>query len=186
MHGKTAKATRGSTSQYYVAAELSRRGWIAAVTLGNSPHTDILCSNASGTLAVQIQVKTFQLVPDKGSKCPVGLKAEIDYGRRFFWVLVGIPADLEGRPIYYVIPSAKMKKHVVAAHQIFVKKTGKTNRFRAVRTPPDKGRDGWSIKRFAERWDLIEDKLKGIVGAKGAGAGGKGTGGDKTPGGGIG
>lgn len=36
--GKTA---RGNASQFYVAAELCRRGHAAAVTLGNTPGTDV-------------------------------------------------------------------------------------------------------------------------------------------------
>jgi hypothetical protein len=53
------------------------------VTLGNCPNTDILCSNAAGTKFAHIQVKTFR----PGDRtCTVGMKAEKNYGRNFFWV----------------------------------------------------------------------------------------------------
>jgi hypothetical protein len=75
------KSTRGNASQFFIAGELCRRGYSAVVTLGNTPNTDILCSNIGGTPFVHIQVKTF--VP--GSRtCSVGRKAEKCYAENFF------------------------------------------------------------------------------------------------------
>jgi|GEM_PF-7063310 len=45
----------------FVAGELCRKGDSAVVTLGNTPNTDIPCSNLEGTRFVHIQVKTFVL-----------------------------------------------------------------------------------------------------------------------------
>ena len=42
------KNSRASSSQFFVAAELCRRGYVAVVTMGNTPNTDILCSNSGG------------------------------------------------------------------------------------------------------------------------------------------
>ena len=39
------KIAQGNAAQLLVASELNRRGWSAAVTLGNTPHVDVLCSN---------------------------------------------------------------------------------------------------------------------------------------------
>lgn len=80
------KITRGNASQFFVAGELCRRGYSAVVTLGNTPNTDILCSNIAGTKFVHIQVKTF--VPGNNT-CSVGMKTEKDFGQRFFGFLGG-------------------------------------------------------------------------------------------------
>jgi len=53
------KSHRASASQFYVAAELCRRGLVANVTLGNCPNVDILCTNKSANRFAHIQVKTF-------------------------------------------------------------------------------------------------------------------------------
>jgi len=82
------KSTRGNASQFFIAGELCRRGYSAVVTLGNTPNTDILCSNIEGTEFVHIQAKTF--IPGIRT-CSVGKKAEKVYGPNFFWVLGGIP-----------------------------------------------------------------------------------------------
>jgi hypothetical protein len=42
---KESKNSRGSAAQFFVAGELCRRNLVAVVTMGNTPNTDILCSN---------------------------------------------------------------------------------------------------------------------------------------------
>jgi hypothetical protein len=48
----------GVAGEYFVAAELSLRGYLASITLRNSRGIDIIASNADGTKTVSIQVKT--------------------------------------------------------------------------------------------------------------------------------
>jgi len=157
------KSTRGNASQFFVAGELCRRGYSAVVTLGNTPNTDILCSNIQGTKFVHIQVKTF--VPGN-STCSVGLKAEKFFGNNFFWVLGGIPKHNQDADfVYYIIPSRIMAKNVTKANQLWLKTPGKLgqahkdNPVRVVHLPPRKSFSGWDISRYRNRWDLIEAKL---------------------------
>ena len=48
----------GVSGEYFVAAELSRRGFVASLTLRNTRGIDVLASNADATKSVGIQVKT--------------------------------------------------------------------------------------------------------------------------------
>ena len=50
----------GVSGEYFVAAELSRRGFIASITLRNTKGVDILASNSEASRSVAIQVKTNQ------------------------------------------------------------------------------------------------------------------------------
>ena len=43
MRKTSEKIAQGNAAQLLVASELNLRGWIAAVTLGNTPHVDVLC-----------------------------------------------------------------------------------------------------------------------------------------------
>jgi hypothetical protein len=158
------KSTRANASQFFVAGELCRRGYSAVITLGNTPNTDILCSNLEGTRFVHIQVKTF--LPGHRT-CSVGRKAEIDYGEAFFWVLGGIPApgsslDFE----YYIIPASEMAKHISEEHNLWLNSLGKKgqshndSKVRIVTLPPSKSSSGWDISEYRQRWELIEEKLK--------------------------
>ena len=48
----------GVAGEYFVAAELSLRGYLASVTLRNSRGIDIIASSADASKSVSIQVKT--------------------------------------------------------------------------------------------------------------------------------
>jgi hypothetical protein len=158
------KSTRGNASQFFVAGELCRRGYSAVITLGNTPNTDILCSNLAGTRFVHIQVKTF--VPGNRT-CSVGLKAEKPFGDNFFWVLGGIPEPKsEGEFEYYVIPAAVMAENVKRGHEQWLGGVGargqvrNDSKVRTVHLPPYKSYSGWDISDFCDQWDLIEAKLR--------------------------
>ncbi|MGB2998104.1 MAG: hypothetical protein WBC59_05650, partial [Phycisphaerae bacterium] len=45
----------GVSGEYFVAAELSRRGYIASITLRNTRGIDILAANADASRSVSIQ-----------------------------------------------------------------------------------------------------------------------------------
>jgi len=167
-----AKILRGNASQFFVAGELCRRGAVAVVTLGNCPNTDILCSNPEGTRFAHIQVKTF--VPG-GRTCSVGMKAEKNYGPKFFWVLAGIPSpplhggssQAEEAFEYFVIPCNEMAKNVSESHRLWLQAPGKKgqphaadNTIRTVRLPPGKSRNGWDILQYRDDWKPILDVLE--------------------------
>ena len=60
---KTSRLSTGLTGiagEYFVGAELSRRGYVASITLRSTCGIDILASNADATKSVGIQVKTNQ------------------------------------------------------------------------------------------------------------------------------
>ena len=157
------KSTRGNASQFFVAGELCRRGYAAVVTMGNTPNTDVLCSNIAGKKFVHIQVKTF--VP--GNKtCSVGQKAENDFGENFFWVLGGIPAPDSEKPFeYYIIPAAEMAMNVSKIHQKWLATPGKGGRqhqdskLRAVNVSAKSHEFFWSVAEYKNRWDLITKQL---------------------------
>lgn len=157
------KITRGNSSQFFVAGELCRRGYSAVVTLGNTPNTDILCSNIEGTKFVHIQVKTFR----PGDKtCSVGKKAEKDFGNRFFWVLAGIPEPgTDSLFKYFIIPSSVFAKAVSKSHKDWLNTPGKNgqahndNDVRTIVLPPHKSAFGWDISEYAEAWHLLEEQL---------------------------
>src|SRR5450759_4901365 len=50
----------GVAGEYFVAAELSRRGYIASISLRNTRGIDILATNQAATRSITIQCKTNQ------------------------------------------------------------------------------------------------------------------------------
>src|SRR5437667_9761896 len=88
----------GVAGEYFVAAELSRRGYVASITLRNTRGIDILASNADATKSVGIQVKTC-----RGTKPDwiLNKKAEADLAQNLFYVFVCLPPADE--PVFYVV-----------------------------------------------------------------------------------
>lgn len=159
------KSHRGNASQFFVAGELCRRGYAAVVTLGNTPNTDVLCSNRAGTKFVHIQVKTF--LP--GTKtCSVGAKAERAFGPSFFWVVAGIPEPKSPHPFrYYIIPCVEMAANVTALHKKWLSEPGKKgqarkdSKIRAVAVAEGAAPYFWNIAQYEGCWDLIDALLSG-------------------------
>lgn len=157
------KSHRGNASQFFVAGELCRRGYAAVVTLGNTPNTDVLCSNRAGTTFVHIQVKTF--LP--GTKtCSVGPKAEKAFGPSFFWVIAGIPEPKSTHHFrYFVVPCVEMAANVAAHHKKWLSEPGKKgqerkdSKIRAVGVAAGAAPYFWNISEYENRWDLIDALL---------------------------
>jgi hypothetical protein len=160
---KESKNSRGSAAQFFVAGELCRRNLVAVVTMGNTPNTDILCSNIEGTKFVHIQVKTY--VP--GNKTvTVGMKAEKNFGKNFIWVIAGIPKSNTDKDFeYFIIPSEDLAPNVTKAHKMWLSDPGKNGRIhkdsdmRNLHLPPGESYSGWKIDEYKNRWNIIENLL---------------------------
>ena len=112
---------------------------------------------------MHIRVKTF--VPGNRT-CSVGMKAEKDFGNKFFWVLCGLPKpESKDNFEYYIIPAMEMAKNTLEGHQNWLNTPGKNgqkhkdNTVRTVPIPPFTSNTGWNISEYLNRWDLIEQKL---------------------------
>jgi hypothetical protein len=107
------------TGEYFVAAELHRRGAYAVPFADNMPGIDLLASNIDQTRMVTIQVKakragSWQTRASRGSP-----RAEVSDERRF-WIFV----DLEGEPAYYVVPEWWIQNDIHQAHAAYLARHG--------------------------------------------------------------
>ncbi|HET8917244.1 MAG TPA: hypothetical protein VFN58_04295 [Candidatus Binatia bacterium] len=57
----------GVAGEYFVAAELSRRGHIASISLRNTRGIDIIATNKAASRSITIQCKTNQLTRKMGA-----------------------------------------------------------------------------------------------------------------------
>lgn len=138
----------GVSGEYFVAAELTRRGHIASLTQRNTQGIDGLASNQSATKSVAIQVKTKQ------GKSPVwvmGEKAETNKAENLFYAFVNL-GNLEELPSYHIVPSGIVARFIRRNHKRYVRTPGRDGRMRK-----DTGmrlfRD--PKHRFLNRWDLL-------------------------------
>jgi Holliday junction resolvase-like predicted endonuclease len=110
----------GRAGEYFVAAELNRKGAYAVTFAGNMPGVDIAASNVTRTRTVFIQVKTrragtWQTTIDKGKLA----KKKDD--ETHFWVFVNLEPKL---PEYYIVPEWWIQRDIYNTHHAYLKKHG--------------------------------------------------------------
>ena len=123
---KFSKQLTGVAGEYYVAAELSRRGYLAAITLRNSDGTDILVSDLHGTSHISIQVKTTR----NKLKWLLSSKVENIKSANLYYVFVSIPSELEKKPVYYIINSIPLANKIYNGHKRWLTELGKYGKVR--------------------------------------------------------
>src|SRR5262249_35404963 len=143
---RPSKILTGIAGEYFVAAELSRRGYVASLTLRNTRGIDILASNTDATKSVGIQVKASA---GKKPKWLLSQKAESDIAENLFYVFVNLNgAD---SPEYYIVPRAVVAKYVRESHKAWLATPGLNGKahqdsaMRAFRDPEKKYRNAWHL-----------------------------------------
>ena len=138
----------GVAGEYFVAAELSRRGHIASISLRNTRGIDILATNQEASRSITIQCKTNQLAQKVWI---LNKKSEDFVADNHFYIFVAL-GDISNHPSYYIVPSRIVAEHTSTSHQQWLQTPG-----RAGQAHVDS-----SIRKFAdaedkylERWDLL-------------------------------
>lgn len=116
------KLTRGLCSvsgEYHVCAELSRRGFIAALTLKNAEGTDVLAARPNLGHTISIQVKTTQ---GTKTRWMLNKKCELNGAANFFFIFVHLKDEMM-RPDFYVVPSIQVAKGISVEHKKWIEGT---------------------------------------------------------------
>ena len=146
---KLSKGITGIAGEYFVAGELSRRGYMASITLRNNDSIDIHASNLANNKIFGVQVKTSQYLT---KQWPVGQKAENNFSDNLYYIFVAFK-ELNFRPDYYIVPSKDVAKHVKDGHAKWLAtpgKNGQSHKDNSMRQFSDK--EG----KYLERWDLLK------------------------------
>jgi len=145
---KPSSQLAGVAGEYFVAAELSRRGYIASITMRNSPGIDILATNLNAKRAVTIQCKTSRS-STKG--WILSDKAEGFTTKNHFYVFVRLGAATD-RPAYHIVPSKDVAMYVATRHRAWLKGK-KPNGGQRKDSAMRKFRD--EENKYLEKWDLL-------------------------------
>jgi hypothetical protein len=138
----------GVAGEYFVAAELSRRGYIASISLRNTRGIDILATNHDASRSITIQCKTNQL----GKKSwMLNDKSESFHAKNHFYVFVTLGAP-DSRAGYHIVPSLTVAKLAADSHKKWLSTPGMKGQ-QHVDTNMRKFSD--ANDEFLERWDLL-------------------------------
>jgi len=138
----------GVSGEYFVAAELSKQGLIASITLRNTKGVDILCSNSDATKTAGIQVKT-----NSGSNRNwiLNKKAEDYFADNLFYIFVNLNNNLK-HPDFFVVPSKSVANYCKTSHSNWLNTPGKKGQKR--KDNPMRKFDDFEEK-YLNRWDLL-------------------------------
>jgi hypothetical protein len=121
----SSKALIGCTGAYFVAAELSRRGWIALLTTRNTRAIDILATKEGKQREIQVKTR----FKSRSRRWLLSSRAEKLVSPNLFYVFVNLLEENE-RPEYYVVPSKVVADYVTKTHKIFLQKGGRDSSMR--------------------------------------------------------
>lgn len=147
MHVKISKILSGVAGEHFVAAELTRRGYVVSLTSKNTKGIDMLASNEDASKTVGIQVKTKQV----GGKGWLLNKGNEDYySDNLFYVFV----DLNGlnQPDYHIVHSKTVADYIRKSHKEWLEspsKSGKIRKDGSMRVFKDEE------KKYKDQWDLL-------------------------------
>lgn len=138
----------GVSGEYFVAAELSRRGYIASITLRNTKGVDVLCSNSNATKTVGIQVKT-----NKSSERVwlLNQKVEDYFAPNLFYIFVNLNNNKKS-PDFFVVPSQTVAEHIKQSHEKWLRTPGKKGH-KHKDNPMRHFRD--VEEKYLNKWDLL-------------------------------
>lgn len=116
----------GVAGEYFVAAELSRQGWIAAMTIKNTPNIDVIATTPDGNRTLNIQVKTRSIANRQGWILNKGIETLVPSDNFYiaFVDLIGI----DEKPDYFLIPRNLFAKWSVKRYQDWMKTPGRSGR----------------------------------------------------------
>lgn len=139
----------GVAGEYYVAAELSRRGYVASVTLRNTRGMDVIATNADASRSVGISVKTNRT---NKKDWMVNEKAETFHSNNLFYVFVNLIGAGEN-PEFHIVPSNVVATAVHKSHRAWLsmpKKSGEPRKDSSIRRFKDPD------NAYRNRWDLLK------------------------------
>jgi hypothetical protein len=132
----------GVTGEYFVCAELGKRGVLALLTPKNNPLFDIVAVTTDASKAISIQVKTMSETNKQGWKLGVDI-CQRKNNSNLYTVLVNLTGT---EPIFYIYEYDVLSERVENLYKEYLLKPKK---------------DGGQRKDIAFRWfnfsDFIED-----------------------------
>ncbi len=154
------KSQIGLAGEYYVLAQLTARGFIATLTLGNTKGIDILVTNQEINKLFKVEVKTTILPPSREKlfhnnketyHWAMSKKHEKINDEKLIYCFVYIEEDKDILPKFFIVPSKEVARYVKWQHNKWLK--SRTNevqetdmrRFRIEIDDPKNYKYGWDL-----------------------------------------
>lgn len=138
----------GNCGEYFVAAELERRGFTVALPLSNVKDYDLLAIDRSTHKQIAVQVKTTR---HRKKEWVLTKKNEDMSGKSVYYIFVSL-AGLE-QPEYHIVPSAVVAERIRSEHEKWLSSPGKDGQ---------KHNDS-SVRKFSDKEDAYLNKWEILI-----------------------
>lgn len=152
MSEKQSNVLTGVAGEYFVAAELSKNGYLASITLRNTKGVDILVANENGDRHASIQVKTNN---NDSNSWILSEKNEDDDKDHFFYVFVSLNKKNE-QPLYFVVPSKVVANFIRLNHQEWITSPGKKGQTHNSTTMRKFVLDKETREKYKNKWEILD------------------------------
>jgi len=143
----------GVAGEYFVAAELSRRGWIAAMTIKNTPNIDVMATTPDGKRTLNIQVKTRSIGNRQGWIMSKGIE-KIMPGNNFYIAFVDLVGHGE-KPDYFLIPKNVFARWSAKRHKEWFSSPGRSGHIRVDNPIRTFDKPTFEIfEKYHNNWDI--------------------------------
>jgi len=146
----------GIAGAYFVAAELSQKGYVATVTSRNTEGIDVLASRLDGSKSVSIQVKTSSAEQRKNYDRSWWMQAKHENisSDNLFYVFVDLKSGHE-KPDFYIAPSKYVAKYIKSAHEEWLNTPSRSGKKHQDNPARFFEIDDKEIPKFLNRWDSL-------------------------------
>ena len=144
----TNKISIGNAGEYFVAAELERRGFTVAVPMSNVKDFDILAISRETHKQFAIQVKT---TVKKQAGWPLNAKNEKLIGDNIIYIFVKL--NKMDMPTYHIVPSKIVAEYISEEHKKWLATPGKNGqKHKDSKLRKFKDVDDY----YLEKWDVLD------------------------------
>jgi hypothetical protein len=106
--GSMQTARIGTAGEYYVAGQLSERGWHATITIKNAQEIDVLAKHVAQGVAISVQLKAT-----RGKQgWMLGVKNEAPTALEHEWYILVALRGPDERPDFYMLPRSQVAARV--------------------------------------------------------------------------
>lgn len=145
------KSLIGVTGEYYVAAELCRRGYLALLTPRNYPTTDIIVHNPKTNCQITIQVKTT-FIESRAKKWSYMLPNEVLTHAEFFIFVAVLKTD-EPKYRIYILPRERIAEISTQLHENYLKTHPNVRREQPYTMESEE------LKPYEDNWKILLQSL---------------------------
>jgi hypothetical protein len=147
----------GNAGEYFVVAELLKRGVIAALAPRNAPAFDILATNQEKTVRIRVKTKTeeynvWQWSVKKDGSIFRHLQLEEDFS-----VLVNLTDETKDME-YFIIPTSILNGWLVEDYEKWLSAPGKFERTHSYNNPKrnlDFPKSAERLEPYRNMWDIL-------------------------------